>query len=100
MAVGSKLRLLRAPERSQRTWRKPWALDAEGPHLGGWESVPSECRRNDLEWRKGTVTCPLVPKATHPIWSSPTLGQEDCRLVESVTGQMWPQTTPEDHGRS
>lgn len=85
---------------SQRTWQKPWALVAEGPHVGGWESVPSERQRNDLEWRKGTVTFPLVLQAAHPIWSPPTLGQEDCRSVESITGQMWPQTIPKDQGRS
>lgn len=40
------------------------------------------------------LTFPLIPKATHPILSSPTLGQGDHRSIGSVTGKMWPQAIP------
>lgn len=46
------------------------------------------------------VIFPLIPKATIPVVSSPTLGWEDHRSVGSVTGQMGPHVIPKDHGRS
>lgn len=93
VAVGSKLQLPRS-QRSQRAWWQPWTLISGKPSFAGpGEHGPAGCQRNHGERREGTVAFPFIPKATRPILSSPTLGQEDHRSI----GQMWPQAIPKGH---